>query len=135
MVDGAWEYVKDSMIVVRPPNDPSIDVTDHMLEKDKMLWIISYDLAKANKDQLKTMKAVASDAQKNGVQVAFVSSATGQLVEDVKDETGFYFPYYICDQTELKIVIRSNPGMVYLEKGVVKGKWDHNRVPEFKELK
>ena len=135
MVDSVWEYVKDSMIVIRPPNDPNIDVTDHMLEKDKMLWIISYDLAKANKDKLKTMKAVASDAQKNGVQVAFVSSATGQLVEDVKDETGFYFPYYICDQTELKIVIRSNPGMVYLEKGVVKGKWDHNRVPEFKELK
>jgi hypothetical protein len=58
-----------------------------------------------------------------------------ETVEKLQDRIGFYFPYYICDATELKIVVRSNPGMVYLEGGEVKGKWDYNRIPEIKDLK
>ena len=32
-------------------------------------------------------------------------------------------------------MIRSNPGVLYLEKAVVKGIWDYNRVPRVDDLK
>ncbi len=135
MINGLWEYVGDSNVVVRPPNDPKIDVTNYVLNQDRVLWVVCYDLEKVNKESLKSMKDVVSQAESNGVQIVFVSSASDELAEEVKHETEFYFPYYICDQTELKIVVRSNPGMVYLEKGIVKGKWDCNRIPQLKDLK
>lgn len=135
MEDGTWKYIKDSLNVITPPNDPSIDFTDYVLGQPRTLWVISYDLTKANKEKLKEMKAVMSEAQQQGVHVAFISSASPETVAQVQSATGFYFPYYICDATELKIVVRSNPGMIYLESGEVKGKWDYNRIPEYKDLK
>ncbi|MBT6028970.1 MAG: hypothetical protein HOH13_01590, partial [Crocinitomicaceae bacterium] len=130
-----WIYVQDSTVMLTPPNNPKIDVTHFMLNKERLLLIVCYDLSKANVDGLIAMKDVMSEAQNNGVEIAFVSSANAEEVSSLTDEIGFYFPYYICDLTELKIVIRSNPGMVYLEKGRVKGKWDYNRIPKYLELK
>jgi len=133
--DSTWVYVKDSMVMLTPANNPSISLTNQMLSSEKMLWVISYDLAKADEKKLEEMKDVMVEAQNQGVKVAFISSAGMETVEKLQDRIGFYFPYYICDATELKIVVRSNPGMVYLEEGVVKGKWDYNRIPEIKDLK
>jgi hypothetical protein len=133
--DSAWLYVKDSMVMLTPANNPSISLTNQMLAQEKMLWVVSYDLAKANEKKLEEMKGVMLDAQNQGIKVAFISSAGMETVEKLQDRIGFYFPYYICDATELKIVVRSNPGMVYLEGGEVKGKWDYNRIPEIKDLK
>ena len=39
-----------------------------------------------------------------------------------------------CDQTELKIVVRSNPGIVWLKDGVVQQKWAWRDVPAWEEL-
>ena len=33
------------------------------------------------------------------------------------------------DATVLHTMVRSNPGILYLEDGVVKGKWHHNDTP------
>ena len=135
MTDSTWIYVQDSTVILTPPNNPKIDVTHFMLNKDRLLMIVCYDLSKANIEGLIAMKDVMAEAQKNGVEIAFVSSASEEEVASLADEIEFHFPYYICDLTELKIVIRSNPGMVYLEKGRVKGKWDYNRIPKYLDLK
>jgi hypothetical protein len=34
----------------------------------------------------------------------------------------------------LKTIVRSNPGIVYLEQGTVKGKWHENDIPRLEEL-
>ena len=44
------------------------------------------------------------------------------------------FEFYITDGIVLKTMVRSNPGLIYLENGVVKGKWHENDVPEIHEL-
>lgn len=134
-VDSSWIYLQDTTVMLTLPNNPKIDVTQLMLSKERLLMVVCYDLAKATKKGLKGMKGVMTESQKNGIEIAFVSSASADAVSELADEIGFYFPYYICDLTELKIVVRSNPGMVYLEKGTVKGKWDYNRIPKYLDLK
>ena len=39
-----------------------------------------------------------------------------------------------CDQTELKIVVRANPGLVWIQGGVVMEKWAGRDVPSVEEL-
>ena len=41
---------------------------------------------------------------------------------------------FTCDQTELKIVVRSNPGIVWLKDGVVQQKWAWRDVPSWEDL-
>ncbi len=47
---------------------------------------------------------------------------TNKLVKDFKLDTQFYF----TDETTLKTIIRSNPGVLVLEKGTIKQKVHFN---------
>ena len=44
------------------------------------------------------------------------------------------YAFLTCDQIELKIVIRSNPGLVLLKEGVVIEKWAWRDIPELSDL-
>jgi hypothetical protein len=41
---------------------------------------------------------------------------------------------FTCDQTELKIVVRSNPGLVWLKNGIVQEKWSWRDVPAWEDF-
>jgi triosephosphate isomerase len=45
------------------------------------------------------------------------------------------YPYFTTDETALKTVVRSNPGLVLLKEGTVVNMWHHNDVPTFSEMK
>ena len=44
------------------------------------------------------------------------------------------YEFLTCDQTELKIIIRSNPGLVLIKGGEVVEKWAWRDIPTFEEL-
>jgi hypothetical protein len=39
-----------------------------------------------------------------------------------------------CDEKTIKTAIRSNPGVILLQQGTVKGQWHHNDVPTLAEM-
>ncbi|MFN7014188.1 MAG: hypothetical protein ACK4ON_07975 [Bacteroidia bacterium] len=43
--------------------------------------------------------------------------------------------FYNVDETTLKTMIRSNPGIMLLKKGTVVAMWHHNDTPDFNEVK
>ena len=51
-----------------------------------------------------------------------------------QDENDVTYSMFTCDQTELKIIVRSNPGLVWIREGVVQEKWAWKDVPEASEL-
>ena len=53
---------------------------------------------------------------------------------DFRNEHQLAFPFFYADATIIKTVIRSNPGLVLMQDGVVKGKWHHNDVPEIEQI-
>jgi hypothetical protein len=48
---------------------------------------------------------------------------------------GLSYPFLGCDQTELKIIARSNPALLLLQDGVVRGKWAWRDLPEVDEMR
>ncbi len=44
------------------------------------------------------------------------------------------FNFYMCDETTIKTIIRSNPGLLLLHKGTVLEKWSYNSYPTIDEI-
>ena len=47
-----------------------------------------------------------------------------------QDLTGAEYPFCMTDETTLKTIIRSNPGLLLLKKGTIIRKWSHNDLPK-----
>lgn len=50
-----------------------------------------------------------------------------------RDITGAEYPFLLTDETTLKTMIRSNPGLMLLKGGRVIQKWSHNMLPQLDE--
>ena len=100
--------------------------TETYLAKDKLLIIVSYDLNTANNDGLKKLKEFTDDAISKGYTVIGLS-ASGMIDKNrIKSNYGFNFEFYLCDEKVLKTIVRSNPGILHLNKGTViqKAHWN-----------
>ncbi len=106
------------------------DYTEYVLSAPQILLVISYDLALANEDGFKKMSELGWQADKAGIAMMAMSSSDAATSEEFRHKIQAPFEFGVTDKTTLKTIIRSNPGLVYLENGVVKGKWHYNDVPE-----
>lgn len=55
-----------------------------------------------------------------------LTASTEKAIRHWQDITGAEYPFYITDETTLKTVIRSNPGLLLLKDGTIIRKWSHN---------
>jgi uncharacterized membrane protein YphA (DoxX/SURF4 family) len=70
-------------------------------------------------------------AEKKGYKVFAVTAAFSdvQHVADFRHETQSAYPYYQADDKLLKTIMRSNPGLVLMENGVLVQKYHMNHLP------
>jgi uncharacterized membrane protein YphA (DoxX/SURF4 family) len=99
------------------------EVTSKVLEADKMMLIISYNLSKSPEKGLDKLGNLGKQAENSGYEVFMLSASMEEDFEVLKQQHDFNFKMLFCDETALKTIIRSNPGIVLLNKGTVTGKY------------
>jgi hypothetical protein len=117
----------------RPSNMDGEDMLDSLLDYPKVYLLVSWNLDKADTFNFKKINDFALKAQKDGARFFGISSSSGEEVEDFRFRMQTPFNYLSNDGTELKIVVRSNPGLVLLEKGIVKDMWSNADIPVYGE--
>jgi uncharacterized membrane protein YphA (DoxX/SURF4 family) len=110
------------------------DITQEVLSAPNVFLVISYNMSKADEAGFENIKPFIKDAEAAGHMVWGLSASLGQEVEQYRHEWQLAFPFASADGTTLKTIIRSNPGLVWLQQGVVKQKWHHNDVPNFADI-
>jgi hypothetical protein len=75
------------------------------------------------------INALFEAAAQKGWRTAGLTPATAEDAAAYQAEHGASYPFYSTDPTELKIIVRSNPGVVLLKDGVVQEKWAWRDVP------
>ena len=82
-----------------------------------------------------TLASLAAGAE--GIEIPFItmSASSNEMIEEFRHEVQAAYPFYFTDETTLKTIVRSNPGLLLLKKGTIIGKWHHNDFPSFEELK
>jgi uncharacterized membrane protein YphA (DoxX/SURF4 family) len=116
-------------------NHTGEDITDQVLNMQRVLWIIAYDLDLSDTEAWEEVNRLAREAKQKGITVMGLSSAGEARKNRTIEKYGLEFDFMITDGIVLKTIVRSNPGVVYLENGTVKGKWHANDVPQVSELK
>ena len=106
------------------------DVTESILTTEKLLMFTSHDLADVTEKQWAKVKEVTETAEKQGYIVIWVVANEPEFVEQLREQYDFLYEVYYADELEIKPIVRSNPGLVWLDNGLVKNKWS---VADFKK--
>lgn len=145
--DKEWEMQSDKTesVILKEGYEPPVhdfvitfqdqDQTQEVLNAPVVFLMISYDMTKAEKDAFPVINELAGEVQDAGYPFIGLSASLPSVVEQLRHELQTPFVFATADQTTLKTIIRSNPGVVLLKKGVVIKKWHYNDVPGFEEVK
>jgi uncharacterized membrane protein YphA (DoxX/SURF4 family)/peroxiredoxin len=102
------------------------DYTTQFLDEDNLVIIIAYSLGNTEKDGYIPIKEVTDKALKNGYNVIGLSASSQEMTEALTEKYKLNFKFYFCDETTLKTIVRSNPGILELDKGTIKQKLHWN---------
>ncbi len=125
--DGYEAPIKD----FNPTNEEGEEVIDELLQYDRLFLLVSHRLDKFNTSNIARINAFAQQAEADGAKFYGITSTSGEELKEFRFQNQTPFDFLINDGTELKIIVRSNPGLVYLEKGVVKNMWANADIPDY----
>ncbi len=96
--------------------------------------LIMFDIDKAERDVMPEVNKFFAACEKNGTPFNALTSASYEQSAAFRTETGAKYPMLSVDQTALKTIIRSNPGLVMLKDGVVTAMWHANDFPVYEDV-
>jgi triosephosphate isomerase len=100
-----------------------------LLGEGYTLLHISKDLAASEAQGQAEINALFADAKNRGWRTAALTPSTPEGAVAFAAEHGADYPFYTTDPTELKIIVRNNPGVVLIQDGVVLDKWAWRDIP------
>ena len=95
------------------------DITDSVLAAPNSLVFVMYDLTKSNLDALKSTQKIINGLSDETLTVVALSATTESQMEQIVGNAGISYPFYFTDETTLKTIVRSNPGMLWLKEGTI----------------
>ena len=145
--DSTWEFVDSRTVVTKQGYEPPIhdfsmtdaatgeDITDSVLTRRGYTFLlVSPSLAKADDSNFGDIDQIYEYAQDQHVAFYCLTASCESDIARWCDITGAEYPFCTADETTLKTIIRSNPGLLLLKDGTIIGKWSHNRLPQTDEL-
>lgn len=108
----------------------SEDLTQQFLDEDKLVLIVSYNLDKSESDGMALLSPMVEEAEQNGYTVIGLTASGEAKKKEIQDAYNLNTEFYLCDEKVLKTVVRSNPGVVVLEKGTVTQKTHWNNIDD-----
>lgn len=145
--DSTWTFV-DSRTVVKkrgyePPihdfsivrHDDGDDITEAVLNNVSYSFLlIAHQLKEADDSRVDLINELYDYCIENGYAFYCLTASPDEDIQYWQERTGAEYPFAITDDTTLRTIIRSNPGLVLLKKGVVINKWSVENIPDEYQL-
>ena len=110
------------------------EVTNQVLEYDRIFLLIAYRLEKSEAAAYPALNEFALAAAAQDIPFLGLTASLPSVVQEKSAAWETRFSWASMDETALKTIVRANPGIVMLEKGVIVKKWHFNDLPSFEEL-
>ena len=145
--DSTWTFIDSKTVqteegYVPPIHDFSIedtqtglDITQEVIHRKGYTFIlVSPHLEFADDANFGNIDEIYEYANDHGYKFICLTASTEKGIKHWQDITGAEYPFYLTDETTLKTVIRSNPGLLLLKDGTIIQKWSHNDLPNMTEI-
>jgi len=115
--------------------DEGEDITEQVLNDEGYTFLlVSPHLEQADDSQLDGLNRIYEYSQDHGYPFYCLTASSQRGITRWQDITGAEYPFCQTDETTLKTMIRSNPGMLLLKDGTIIRKWSHNALPTTEEM-
>lgn len=116
-------------------NEFSVDLTKYLLSRDYVFLLVARQLEESNLSNIDAVNELANACKVNGIPFYGLSASFQEEIDAFKEKTGAEFDFLTADDTELKIIVRSNPGLILLHQATVLDKWSFRTIPSFEDVK
>ena len=124
-----WEFVDQrveggsSFLGFSALDEDGNDVTESILTTENLLMFTSHDLSKVTEKEWAKVEEISKVADNKGYTVIWTVANEPEFVEQLREKYDFLYEVYFADELEIKPIVRSNPGLIWLDNGLVKDKW------------
>lgn len=144
--DSSWQFVDSKTVqtkegYVPPIHDFSIqkpdgdDITDSILTaKGYVFLLIAPHLEQADDSNFGDIDQLYEYCREQKIPFYCLTASGEKDIRHWEDITGAEYPFCFTDETTLKTIIRSNPGLLLLKNGTIIRKWSHNDLPSSAQL-
>ncbi len=116
-------------------SDSGADMTQQFIQNPGFQFLlIAHDLRKADQDIFEKINPFTAECKQKNISFVILTGSSFDVVRVFKAQTHTSIDFYTVDETALKSVVRSNPGLVLLHNGVVIDKWHYNDFPAFEKV-
>jgi len=139
-----WEFdnqrVDDSQLVLKHgiivEDEDGNNLTEDIIENHGyQLILTSYELDDAVGQGMIDASQLFNDLHESDINVTMLTSSTNDVIDRYREVYAINYDVYFADDIELKAMIRSNPGLMLLNNGIVIAKWHVNDFPKVDEIK
>ena len=139
-----WEFVAqridDSQLVLKHgiivEDVDGNNLTEDIIENHGyQLILTSYELDNAVGQGMIAASELFNGLYESDINVTMLTSSTEDVIDRHREVYAIDYDVYFADDIELKAMIRSNPGLLLLNNGVIVAKWHNNDFPKAEDIK
>ena len=124
-----WEFVDQRVvgeaeyIGFTAMDEEGNDVTDMILNTPNLLMFTSHDVSVISDEEWEMIKQITETAEAKDYYVVWALAEMPEEVASLQQEHPYITEVYYGDELEIKTIVRFNPGLIWLDEGLVKDKW------------
>ena len=145
--DSLWTFVNSRTVLEEKGYEPPIqdfalmsyedgtDLTEEILTDSQYVFLLVAPwLDKADDSSMDLINEIYDYSVEHNYRFLCVTASTDEAILAWQENTGAEYPFALADDITLKTMVRYNPGLMLLKKGVVLNKWSANDLPDEYQL-
>jgi uncharacterized membrane protein YphA (DoxX/SURF4 family) len=125
------QYTVLDTALIPDPSFTEIALRDFIVNAPLVYMLNSKNVSdeKANWKQINRYKAINAYCVKHKIPFFMITSSAKDEINAFRKKYNLTIPIFYNDETELKAISRSNPALLVIQNGIVKGKFPHRSTP------
>lgn len=145
--DSSWVFVESRTELVKEGSKALIgdfaiidwqtdeDIASQVLADTGYVYLVAIEfMEKASVSRVDKINDLYDYCVENGIPFYAMTSSGEEEIDLWRRRTGAEYPIYWSGNTMLRTMVRSNPGVVLLNNGIVVGKWNSESIPDVENL-